>query len=315
MKVLLLGYSNIVRRRVLPALLSLGATSVDVASSSAAVVEGGNAVAVRLFRDYDEALRQTDAQVVYVSTVNSLHAYWTRKALQQGFHVVVDKPAFLSVEETRELIELADRNHLCLAEATVYSYHPQIASALAAFEQTGSAPTQLLAVFSFPPLDANNFRYRVDLGGGALWDLGPYAVTPGRLFFGDPPIELVGRRLSSRDRVDTGFGFMALYPAGRCCVGSFGYTTGYLNRLDVIGPGTVVTIDRVFSPPANADVELTIRQNEYARSIRVPAADSFALFLEDFFDAIVRDHRRFVECMLVDALALERLRSSVLLDQ
>jgi predicted dehydrogenase len=300
---------------VLPALLSLGATSIDVASSSAEVVEVGNAVAVHLFRDYDEALRQTDAQVVYVSTVNSLHAYWTRKALQQGFHVAVDKPAFLSVEETRELIELADRNHLCLAEATVYSYHPQIASALAAFEQTRSTPTHLLAVFSFPPLDADNFRYRVELGGGALWDLGPYAVTPGRLIFGDQPIELIGRRLSSRGRVDTGFGFMAMYAGGRCCVGSFGYTAGYLNRLDIIGPGTVVTIDRVFSPPANVDLELTIRQSEHVRTVRVPAADSFALFLEDFFDAIVRDHRRFVECMLVDALALERLRSSVLMDQ
>ncbi len=43
-------------------------------------------------------------------------------------------------------------------------------------------PTHITVDFSFPPLDPENFRYKKDLGGGALNDLGPYAVSAGRVF-------------------------------------------------------------------------------------------------------------------------------------
>lgn len=316
MKVLLLGYSSIARRRVLPALQSLGAESIDIASQSAAATEWPVTIPVRLFRNYDVALRQTDAAVVYVSTVNSHHGYWTRRALQSGFHVAVDKPAFLSVEETQELIELAERNQLCLAEATVYSYHPRIAMALGAFEQLGSAPTRVIAAFSFPPLAPEDFRYRRELGGGALLDLGPYAVTPGRIFFGASPTEILGRCLSAsdNDQVDTSFSMLAIYPESRSCVGSFGYTTCYLNRLDIIGPGTVVTVDRAFSPPPDMTTDLIVRQRDQVSTIVVPPADSFALFLEDFFKAIAgHNHGDFPKRMLADALAINRLQTSALM--
>src|ERR1017187_3688967 len=158
MKVLLIGYSSISKRRVIPALLSLGAESVDVASLSKSAWEWSSYLPLRMFRDYDQALDQTDAQAVYVSTVNSQHARWARKALQSGFHVIVDKPAFLSVAETQELIELAHRNQRCLAEATVYGCHPSISTARKAFEQAGSSPTHLLAVFSYPPVSFDNYR-------------------------------------------------------------------------------------------------------------------------------------------------------------
>ena len=312
MKVLLLGYSDIARRRVLPALRSLGVESVDIASEAAVSVEWSGAVSARLFRDYDVALRQTDAEVVYVSTVNSHHAQWTRKALRAGFHVAVDKPAFLSIGETQDLIELAESKQLCLAEATVYSYHPRIAMARQVFEQSGSAATHLLAAFSFP-LAAPNFRYRPELGGGALWDLGPYAVTAGRLFFGERPTGIVASNLSASDQVDTSFSMMAVYPGGRSCVGSFGFTTGYMNRLDIMGPGTVVTIDRVFSPPPNVPTELTIRQMDQVRTILVPPADSFALFFNDFFENVSgQNHSDFLKRMLADAQAIDRLRASAL---
>jgi NDP-hexose-3-ketoreductase len=313
MKVLLIGYSSISKRRVIPALLSLGAESVDVASLSKSAWEWSSYLPLRMFRDYDQALDQTDAQAVYVSTVNSQHARWARKALQSGFHVIVDKPAFLSVAETQELIELAHRNQRCLAEATVYVCHPSISTARKAFEQAGSSPTHLLAVFSYPPVSFDNYRNFAESGGGALWDLGPYAITPGRLFFGVAPSDIIGRRLSENDEVETSFSMMALYPGGRSCTGSFGFTTGYLNRLDIVGPGIVVTIDRAFTPLPDSTTELTIRESDKVRSIQVPPADSFALFFEDFFHAVAsRNYGDFRNCMLADAIALDRLRMSAL---
>ncbi|HWB95995.1 MAG TPA: Gfo/Idh/MocA family oxidoreductase [Bryobacteraceae bacterium] len=306
MKVLLLGYSDIAKRRVLPALRSLGA-AVDIASRSTAAIESSG----RWFRDYDTAISQTDAELVYISTVNNGHAQWTRRALEAGRHVAVDKPAFLTLEETHQLLELADRRRLCLAEATVYGYHPQCAMVREVFREAGATPTRLIAAFSVPPLSPQNFRYRAELGGGALWDLGPYAVTPGRIFFESPPSGIHAWRLSANDEVDTSFSMVGVYPDGRSCIGSFGYTTGYINRLDIIGPGVVVTMDRAFSPPPDLPMRLTVRRLNQVTAIEVPPSDSFRLFFDHLFSAIQgRNDRSFSQHLLADAEALHHLRES-----
>lgn len=195
MKALLIGYSDIARRRVLPALSASGVDSIDIASISATKVDWPGKRKPRHFRDYDRALLESDADMVYISTVNNLHAELAQKALERGLHVVIDKPACLGLEATRHIVELARRKQLCLAEATVYAYHPRITRIRRAFEEIGSQPSHIVSVFSFPPHRPENFRYRADLGGGSMWDLGPYAVTPGRIFFGAASSEIVSRYL------------------------------------------------------------------------------------------------------------------------
>lgn len=314
MKALLIGYSEIARRRVLPGLRAAGVKSIDIASVSATSVEWPGAHPPRLFRSYDVALAESDAEMVYVSTVNNLHAELAQKALERGFHVVIDKPACLGLEETRHIIDLAKRKQLCIAEATVYAYHPRISKAREAFEEMGSQPSHIVAVFSFPPHRPENFRYQAELGGGAMWDLGPYAITPGRIFFGEPAFEIMSRRLSTRGDVDTEFGFLATYPGGRSTVGCFGFTTGYMNRLDIIGPGITVTMERAFSPLANVPTELTVRRADQVLTTTIAPADTFALFFGDFLQAIAQgDHVHFAATMLVDAVEMERLRRSCLL--
>jgi NDP-hexose-3-ketoreductase len=305
MKMLLLGYSDLARRRILPALQSLG-IAVDVASRTAKpeAVQGHTRYA-----DYEQALDETDAGIVYVSTRNHEHAPWAKQALEREFHVIVDKPAGLTLNETHQLLDTAERSGRCLAEALVYAYHPAIAAAQAAFREADSAPVNIVGVFSFPPLAPDNYRNRAEFGGGVLLDLGPYAASMGRVFFNTTPDEVCCSRLTYKDGADTSLCVMTTYAGGRSCVGSFGCTAGYLNRVDLLGPGLVVSLDRVFSLPRDAATELTIRRASVIQAIPVPAADSFALFFSDFFDAVrAGDWRRFLPRMREDALTMERLR-------
>jgi predicted dehydrogenase len=312
-KVILLGYSSIARRRILPALRSFGCEEVDIATRSAPSVQWPGPTAPRKFDEYEAALRETDASVAYVSTVTSHHGRWVRRALESGLHVVVDKPSCASASEARELVALAEQRGLCLAEALVYPYHPQLSACRRAFEESGTSPMQIVAAFSVPPLAPTDFRYRADLGGGALWDMSPYAVTPGRVFFGEEPVEVVARRLARSGDVDTAFSVMMLYPGGRSFVGTFGYTTGYVNRLTLLGPATVVSVERAFSPPPGASATVFVRRHDELTTIDVPPADSFALFLADFFEAIRRsDPGPFHQRLLADAEAVGQLRDSAL---
>src|ERR1700743_1355716 len=225
MILLLLGLSNIAKKRILPAAIAAGFDTIEVASRTATEDSCIAAGISKVYPSYEAGLAQSRADVVYVTTVNILHAELTETALQRGFHVIVDKPAFLSLSDTQRLLELAARNGWGLAEATVWQYHPAIKAALQICEDEGSRPTQIVSTFSFPPLPESDFRYQADLGGGALWDLGPYAMTPGRVFFSADPIEVTGRCTSTKDNVETGFSVLGLYPEGASLVGSFGYTT------------------------------------------------------------------------------------------
>lgn len=315
MKTLLLGYSDIARRRVLPAFRNAGVTSLDIASVSAGTVEWPGGQPPRLFRDYQAALEQSEAELVYVSTTNNLHAELAAYALQRGLHVVLDKPGCLSLKDTQRLIELAHRKRRLVAEATVYSYHPQVEMARRAFEKSGSRPTHLVGVFSMPPRHQGNFRHQARLGGGAMWDLGPYAITPGRIFFGERAKEIICRCVCSGDEVETSFSLLATYSGGRSAIGSFGFTTEYMNRLDIIGPGLTVTIPRAFSPLPSEPGAITIRHRDQTVDATAPIADTFTVFLSEVFRAIAAgEYSRFAEAMLNDAEEMNRLRASAVTD-
>ena len=315
MRLLVLGLSNLVRRRVLPALEEVGGLdAVDIAThSGAARLQRPEPLAGETFDDYDVALRRSEAEVAYVSLVNSEHGPWVRKALESGRHVVVDKPAFLGLEETERTLSLAGQRDRCLAEATVWGYHPQVDLMKRAFEEAASEPARISAAFSVPPLDAANFRYCRSLGGGSLWDQGPYAVSIGRVFFGGPAETVDCHVLSAAgpDNVETAFSMLATYPGGRAVAGHFGFDTAYRNHIDILSPDLVLEADRVFTIPADAENEMRLMGGQGPSIRTAPPGDSFSVFFECVLEAIRRhEWGELTADLLSDAQALQRLRDS-----
>lgn len=306
MRILMLGNSEIGRRRVLPAFAQCGITHVDIASRSSAGAilwpEGMDGIA---FDDYATAISHSEADLVWVSTVNALHAQLAKAALDSGRHVVIDKPATTTLGEALLLADLALRRHLVLAEATVYAFHPQIDAARKFFTDVGSAPGQILVAFSFPPLPPGNFRHSPDMGGGALLDLGPYAMSLGRIFLDAVPDEVICRRLDC----DSGFNLLATYPGNRSVAGYFGTTTAYVNRLILLGPKVTVTMGRAFTTTPDLVCQLDTTVSNAAAIVEVPAADSFALFISTVLAAVERNEgEALLQAMLDDAKARARLQ-------
>jgi predicted dehydrogenase len=310
LRVLILGYSDIVRRRVLPALVQCGIDAIDIASLSAhGAVKWPEGTRGTSYADYAAALVHSDAELVWISTVNSRHADLAEQALLAGRHVVIDKPAATTRADVELLVALARRQARVLAEAHVFAFHPQIDAARGVFAAAGSAPMQIVAAFSYPPLPPENFRHRSEFGGGALLDLGPYAVALGRLFFGDTaPLGIAAQGLSG----DRGFSLIASYPGDRSVVGHFGMTTGYVNRLTMLGQDVTLDMQRAFTTPPEMANCLQVSRGGHAEQVAVPRADSFARFIDAVLSAI-RDSAidALTPAMLADAAALDMLRAAL----
>jgi NDP-hexose-3-ketoreductase len=312
--VLIIGYSSIVRRRVLHALRLLPKVdAVDIASRRG--VEAAELPANwvgDLYADYSRALERSHATLAYISLVNSLHEEWAIAALRSGRHVVVDKPAFPSLATTEYVMEVADRERLCVAEATVFADHPQFDMMRHAVEENGGV-NRLVAVFSFPPFPPSNFRNHPELGGGALLDLGPYAAAQSRLFFTSAPREAVCRVISRHPEtsIDTAFTVMATYTGARSFVGHFGFDTEYQNRITALGPGIAITLERVFTTSPVVENQLFISRRSEQLTVTCPAGDTFARFFARVIKAIEASAwQPLSRDMHEDAMFRERMRVS-----
>lgn len=308
MRVLLLGYSAIARKRIVPALHAINAVEgLDIACQrrDADIV---SPLPGTIYHDYAEALADSRADVVYISLINSLHAEWAEAALIAGYHVIIDKPAFTRLSDATRLVELAQRKRRLLAEATVFACHPQIKAIRETFVKYKTSPSRISAVLSFPPLDEANFRYGAVFGGGALLDLGPYAIAAGQLFFDDAPERLEAVVNHHNGEVEVSFSVLAKYRDGQTMVGHFGFDTEYQNSILLLGNGLSIAAERIFTIPADKENILAVRRHDSYWHQRVPAADCFKNYFEMIFDALDGgDIQRYSQQLLQAAQLLEQL--------
>lgn len=313
MQVLILGLSSIVQRRILPALALCGDISaIDIASHSQPMPVAWPKQGA-FFSDYQAGLSASDAGLVYVSLPNSLHLQWVLAALEAGKHVIVDKPATLNLSDTRRCLEDADKRSLFLAEATVFSHHPQIAGMRAFFDSYGPL-THLDAHFIIPPLPPQNFRNARAMGGGCLLDMGSYAAAVARLFARSPLQALQAYCAPPSDTldIDVGFSLLARFEDGLRYSGHFSFEGEYQNRLDLNGTRGALSVERLFSPPSDHVSLWEIRTaNKASEQIQTPA-DVFHCFFSAAIAAIAeRRYGSFASDMLSDAQFREALATSL----
>jgi predicted dehydrogenase len=303
MHLLILGFSSIAERRVIPAAGAVAVIGeISIASRSRRPPaswpkQGG------FFTDYESALRECDADVVYLSLPNAMHEAWTMAALAAGKHVVVDKPAMMTREAAERAVADARRRKLLLAEATVFGHHPQF-HAFGTFIREQGPLAHVDAQFIIPPLPPGNFRNRRELGGGCLLDMGPYAAATMRLLGGGPPSQVTALAggVHPQTGVDMGFSVLARLGSGAAFSGHFSFEGEYQNRLLIVGRSGSVLTERVFSPPADQRMEWRRRIRNAESVVTSEAADTFAHFLEAVAGAVTGgDHEGFYRDLLADA--------------
>lgn len=286
MKILFIGYSNVLKNRILPILERLEFIhSINIAKfEHQAWDDSYKSVSkpIELFDNYEDALCRSKASIAYITTTNNSHFKWAKATLNAGMHTIIDKPATISLFETEELLQIARNNQLLLSESTVYTYHPQLSFLKNIIEQNNSEPKLLTVHFSFPPMDRNNFRYCKELGGGAFLDTSPYAVSIGRYFFNAPPEQCYYVENSTlEDGLNTSYSLLLKYSNGRALIGHFGFNTEYVNRLNILGDKICIDIDRIFTIPDLMTNQIKIRVNNQSHEITAPSGNAFELYLTE----------------------------------
>ncbi len=137
---------------------------------------------------YEALLADPQVDAVYIPLPNHLHAEWTIAAARAGKHVLCEKPLAMTAADAERMLEVCSAEGVRLMEAFMYRHHP---SWVAARDVVASGRIGRLrsvqSWFSYYNDDPANIRNQFEAGGGALFDIGCYAVNLSRMLFDAEP--------------------------------------------------------------------------------------------------------------------------------
>lgn len=142
----------------------------------------------RAHGSYDALANDPEVDIVYVATPNSDHCARASMMLEGGKAVLCEKPFALDADEARKVVALAERKGIFCMEAMWMRFMPAVRE-LASRIRDGALGDARAATIELGHPIAFDPAHRVfdpALGGGALLDLGVYAVSLAHLLFGPP---------------------------------------------------------------------------------------------------------------------------------
>ena len=141
-----------------------------------------------IFSPYSELISHPDVDIIYIGTPHPFHYELILECLNNGKHVLCEKPFTLNAKETQECIDLARKKKLFLMEAVWTRFFP-VYTEVKKIVRNGTLGKihQITGDFLVERAYEPGHRlFNLELGGGALLDIGVYLLSTAQFFFGKP---------------------------------------------------------------------------------------------------------------------------------
>ncbi|MDQ1479969.1 MAG: hypothetical protein QOI44_830 [Actinomycetota bacterium] len=243
----------------------------------------------RVHDSYSALIADPELDAIYNPLPNGLHAEWTIAALEAGKHVLCEKPFTANAKEAEEVAAVATRTGLVVMEAFHYRYHP-LAQRMLHIVESGELGTveRIETALCFPLPKFSDIRYQYDLAGGALMDVGTYAVHMARLLGREEPAVASAIAKLRTPNVDRAMRAELKFPGGhtgritcsmwsKWAIQTYARVTGDKGRLSVINPTSPQLWHR-----------MRVKVGGTARTEKFPKKPTYEYQLEAFCAAVLR---------------------------
>lgn len=166
----------------------------------------------KVYERMEDVFSDPDIDIVYISTPHNTHIQYLRQALAHGKHVLCEKSITLNSTELEEAVALAETNHVVLAEAMTI-YHMPLYKKLAEIAAGGSLGELRFVQMNFGSYKEYNMENRFfnrSLAGGAMLDIGVYALSFMRWFMSETPEQIVSQVKLAPTGVDEQAGILLM---------------------------------------------------------------------------------------------------------
>ena len=164
----------------------------------------------KVYDNYNDMFTDPDIDVIYITTPHNTHINFMRRAIENGKHILVEKSITLNRRELDEAIALADKKGVVIGEAMTI-YHMPIYKKLNEIISSGKLGELRLIQMNFgsyKPYDMNNRFFNRNLAGGAMLDIGVYAISFVRWFMTSKPHKITSQVKYAPSGVDETAGIL-----------------------------------------------------------------------------------------------------------
>ena len=157
----------------------------------------------KAYSDYESVLSDSEVDIIYIATPHNMHYEYIYRALEANKHVVCEKVIVLNSRQLNVLRKLADKNGLYLFEAMTIHYMPVYKDVKEWIKTNDLGPLKMIQV-NFGSFKNINDRYffKKELAGGALFDIGVYALNFARFFLSQQPNSVLTQVVMNKSGVD-----------------------------------------------------------------------------------------------------------------
>lgn len=158
----------------------------------------------KVYNTIDEMFTDEKVDIIYITSPHNTHYAFMKKALENGKHLLVEKSITLNSQELEEMAALAESKNLVLAEAMTIWHMPLYKELWRIVGSGELGRVQMITVNfgSFKEYNMENRFFNRNLAGGAMLDIGVYALSIVRSFMEEQPDRVVSQWLPAPTGVD-----------------------------------------------------------------------------------------------------------------
>lgn len=248
-------------------------------------------VDVTIYDSPEQLLKDDSIQAVYVPLSNQEHAEWTIKAIEHGKHVLCEKPMALKVSDIEAIQQAAANHQVTVMEGFMYRFHPQHQKFIELLNSglIGEVRT-VRSCFSYPMQPARHYRIAIPIeqGGGAMWDIGCYAIHAARFPFQNiQPIAVSAMAKHIENGADISCSGLMDFGEGRYAQFDFGFEHARRAEYEVIGTKGGFKCHNVWAKANELPVISWWTESGQQCQESLPLANHFRLEVEHFSNCVL----------------------------
>lgn len=245
---------------------------------------------VRTYDDLEALLNDSDVQAVYLPLANHEHAEWALRVIQSGKHLLCEKPMALTVADIDAIEAAAQQHKVTVMEGFMYRFHPQHAR-VQEIVHSGliGEVRSVRSSYSFMMRPARLYRLaeNVERGGGAMWDIGCYAIHSARLWFDEAPVAVTAMAQYNENGADITTSGVIDFGAGKRAHFDISFACARRSEYEITGTKGGVKCHAAWQLPGDLPVISWWNEDGRSETERLPASDHFMLEIEHFSECVL----------------------------
>lgn len=253
----------------------------------------------RAYGSYEELLEDKDIDIVYIAIPHNFHFEIMKKALDNNKNILCEKPITISYDELDSIVKIAKEKNLYVVESMTIYHMPVIKTVRDWIEKNylGKLKMLQIAFGSYKEEQSEMYFFNPQLAGGALNDIGVYAISLARLFMTSCPEEILSLTNNHPSGVDETTGIIMRNKEDEVAVisltfrakqpkkGVIAYEEGYFE---------------IFNYPQATRIEFVSRQGEKTIFENGKSERRFAYTIEELTNMIINNEENYTLKLTMD---------------